>query len=141
MLSTPMNNQPEIDKKILVIEEVEDDATLRNVLHDKLSLEGFKILEAKNGREGLATALREHPDLIVLDLAMPEMDGITMMGKLRQANAWGKKVPIIILTNLSVDNESINQAIADDEPAYYLVKSNWSMADLVEKIKERISRT
>jgi len=136
-----MNNQPEIDKKILVIEEVEDDATLRNVLHDKLSLEGFKILEAKNGREGLATALREHPDLIVLDLAMPEMDGITMMGKLRQANAWGKKVPIIILTNLSVDNESINQAIADDEPAYYLVKSNWSMADLVEKIKERISRT
>src|SRR3989344_3013072 len=121
------------NKKILVIEAVEDEISLRNALHEKFTAEGFRILEARDGEEGLAIALREHPDLILLDILMPKMDGITMMKKLRQANEWGKKVPIILLTNLSAKDEKINKAIADYEPAYYLVKSNWSMADLVEK--------
>jgi len=126
-------------KKILVIEEIEDDASLRNVLHDKFSLEGFSVLEAKDGEEGLVTALREHPDLILLDIVMPKMDGLTMMKKLREANEWGKNVPIILLTNLNADDDKINQAIADNEPAYYLVKSNYTIEDLVEKIRERLS--
>ena len=135
-----MADESIVKKKILVIEEVEDDASLRNVLHDKLYHEGFSVLEARNGEEGLATALREHPDLILLDIIMPKMDGITMMKKLRQTNEWGKQVPIILLTNLSPVDDKINQAIADNEPAYYLVKSNWSIEDLVEKIRERLSR-
>lgn len=128
------------NKKILVIEEVEDDKSLRNVLHDKFALEGFSVLEAKDGEEGLTTALREHPDLILLDIVMPKMDGLTMLKKLRQTNEWGKKVPIILLTNLSADDDKINQAITDNEPAYYLVKSNYTIEDLVEKIRERLSR-
>ena len=135
-----MNNESENDKKLPVIEVVEDDASLRNVLRDKLNNEGFNVLEAKNGGEGLAVALREQPDLILLDILMPDMDGMTMMKKLRQENEWGKKVPIIILTNLSADDEKINQAIAENEPAYYLVKSNYTISDLIEKIKERLSR-
>ena len=131
-----MNNSGN-NKKILVIE---DDASLRNVLRDKFILEGFRVLEAKNGEEGLATALSEHPDLILLDIVMPQMDGITMMKELRQKNEWGKNVPIILLTNLSADDEKINQAIVDNVPAYYLVKSNYTISDLVEKIKERLSR-
>ncbi|HSE56808.1 MAG TPA: response regulator [Candidatus Paceibacterota bacterium] len=127
-------------EKKIVIEAIEDDALLRTVLRDKFSGEGFQVLEASDGKEGLATALREKPDLILLDIVMPEMDGITMMQKLRQENEWGKHVPIILLTNLSADNEKINQAIADNEPAYYLVKSNWTMSDLVEKVRERLSR-
>src|SRR3989344_833736 len=127
------------NKKILVIEEVEDDISLRNVLHDKFSLEGFSVLEAKDGEEGLATALREHPDIILLDIVMPKMDGLTMMKKLREANEWGKNVPIILLTNLDASDDKINQAIADNEPAYYLVKSNYTIEDLVEKIRERLS--
>lgn len=71
---------------------------------------------------------------------MPKMDGITMIKKLRDANEWGKNIPVILLTNLSADNEKINQVITDYEPAYYLVKSNWSLSDLVLKIKERLSR-
>ncbi|HEY4515869.1 MAG TPA: response regulator [Candidatus Paceibacterota bacterium] len=128
------------DKKVLVIEEIEDDASLRNVLHDKLNLEGFRVLDAQNGASGLAIALREHPDLILLDIKMPDMDGITMMKKLRETNEWGKNVPIILLTNLSPDDEKINQAIADNEPAYYLVKADLKIGDLVEKIKDRLSR-
>jgi len=127
-------------KKILVIEEVEDEKSLRDVLHDSFSLEGFSVLEAKDGEEGLATALSEHPDIILLDIVLPKMDGLTMMKKLREANEWGKHVPIILLTNLSADDDKINQAIAENEPAYYLVKSNYTMSDLVEKIRERLSR-
>lgn len=127
-------------KKILVIEAVEDDSSLRNVLHEKFTVEGFSVLDAKDGEEGLAIALREHPDLILLDIVLPKMDGITMMKKLRQDGEWGKNVPIILLTNLSADDEKINQAVTDNEPAYYLVKSNWKINDLVEKVRERLNR-
>jgi two-component system response regulator MprA len=128
------------NKKILVIEEVEDEASLRNALRDKFTLEGFSVLEAKNGEEGLDVALREHPNIILLDIIMPKMDGLTMMKKLREADEWGKKVPIIILTNLSAEDDRINRMIADYEPAYYFVKSDHTMDELLEKIKERLSR-
>ena len=135
-----MTDEPKNSKKILVIEAVEDDNALRNVLRDKLTSEGFSVLAERNGEEGLAVALREHPDLILLDILMPAMDGLSMMKKLREANEWGKKVPIIFLTNLSADDDKINKAVADNEPAYYLVKANYTIEDLVEKIRERLSR-
>jgi two-component system response regulator MprA len=135
-----MDNNAKGGKKILVIEVIEDEQSLRNALRDKLVREGFVMLEAENGEEGLAIALREHPDLILLDIIMPKMDGITMMKKLRSENEWGKQVPIILLTNLSADDEKINQAITENEPAYYLVKSNWTINDLIDKIRERLSR-
>jgi len=128
------------NKKILVIEAVEDDTSLRNVLRDKFTREGFNVLEARDGEEGLAVALSEHPNLIVLDILMPKMDGITMMEKLRQTDEWGKKVPIIFLTNLNADDERVYKAIAKNEPVYYLIKSDYTISDLVEKIKERLSK-
>jgi DNA-binding response OmpR family regulator len=127
-------------RKLLVIESVEDDASLRKVLRDKFTLEGFSVLEATNGEEGLEIALRERPDLILLDIVMSEMDGLTMMKKLRHADEWGKHVPIILLTNLSADNDKIIQAIADSEPAYYIVKSDSSVNDILEKVRERLNR-
>ncbi len=124
-------------KKILLV--IEDDASLRNILHDGLEAEGFAVLEAEDGQKGLKTALSERPDLILLDILMPEMDGLTVMKELRKANVWGKTVPIILITNVSPDNEKINSAIAENEPAYYLVKSNISISSVIEKIKERLS--
>ncbi len=121
-------NQP----KILV---VEDEASLLRALSDKLTREGFAALEAKNGAEGLEVAWREHPDLILLDIIMPVMDGWTMFQKLRQ-NDWGKTVPVIVLTNLSADNDDQKARVANLEPAYFLVKSDWKIDDLVLKIKE-----
>jgi DNA-binding response OmpR family regulator len=134
------NEDKNNNKKILVIEAVEDDLSLRSVLRTKFTNEGFRVLEAGDGEEGLIVALRERPDLIVLDILMPRMDGIAMMQKLRKTNEWGKAVPIVLLTNLSADDERINKAITENEPAYYLVKSNYTISDLVEKIKERLSR-
>lgn len=129
--------QAETKQTILI---VEDDLPVLNALVDKLTREGFKVLQAKDGEEGLMVADREHPDLILLDILMPKMDGLTAMKKLRAESAWGKHVPIILLTNLSPDEEKINASIAENEPAYYFVKTNLSMSDLVEKIKERINR-
>lgn len=122
-------------KKILV---VEDEAPIRQVLIDKLTHEGFIVSSAKDGEEGLQLALQEHPDLVLLDVAMPKMDGITVMKKLRQ-DSWGKKVPIILLTNLSATEEEIVRAIAENKPAYYLVKSDWKIEDVVKKVKEMLN--
>jgi hypothetical protein len=60
------------------------------------------------------------------------------MKKLRSENVWGKSVPIIILTNLIPDDDKINKSITEGEPAYYLVKTNLSMDETVEKVRERL---
>ncbi|MFH1170031.1 MAG: response regulator [Candidatus Vogelbacteria bacterium] len=119
---------------------VEDEAAQRKPLADELRDEGFRVLTAQNGQEGLELALREHPDLILLDILMPVMDGLTMMKKMRETNLWGKQVPIILLTNLSANEEKMMQAITRDEPAFFLVKSDWTLQDVVSKIKERLAQ-
>ena len=119
-------------KKILI---VEDETSLRNALCEKLTREGFAILEAKNGEEGLEVALREHPDLILLDIIMPVMDGMTMLKKLRE-DAWGKNAKVIILTNLS-DNDKMAEAITQGT-FDCLIKSDRTLEDVVKKVKERL---
>lgn len=123
-------------KKILV---VEDEVLLRSSIRDVLASYGFSTLEAADGKQGLEVALREQPDLILLDIVMPVMDGWTMLEKLRQANAWGETVPVFMLTNLNSDNDEQMSKIAKFEPAYFLVKSNWSLEDIVKKINEQFS--
>ena len=123
------------DKKIKIL-IVEDEAVINKVYTDGLADEGFAVLTALNGKDGFDLAIREKPDLILLDILMPVMDGLTMMDKLREYNAYGKKVPIILLTNLSAREEKILQAITKNEPAYYFVKSNFNFKEILEKIKE-----
>lgn len=119
-------------KKILV---VEDEVALLEALTEKLRKENFEVLQARNGQEGLQQALANHPDLILLDILMPVMDGMTALTKLR-ADDWGKTVPIIILTNLSDEqrvSDSLEAGVFD-----YLVKSGWTLEDLTKKIKDRL---
>lgn len=119
------------EKVVLVIE---DHVPVRVALVDKLKKEGVKTLEAKDGEEGLAMALANKPDLILLDLIMPRMSGMAMLEKLRK-DEWGKKVPVIILTNLSPDDKIMREVI-ETEPAYYLVKADWKIEDVVAKAKD-----
>jgi DNA-binding response OmpR family regulator len=123
------------NKKILIIEEVEDDANLREALHDKLTREGFTVLDAKNGEEGLGVALLYHPDLILLDILMPKMGGLEMLRKLRE-DPIGKNIPVIIFSNFG-DNEKVAGAIALGSNDY-LVKSNWTLEEVTEKVKEKL---
>ncbi len=124
-----------MNKKILI---VEDEVDLSEALGDKLNREGFQSFQAKNGEEGLALALKEHPDLILLDIVMPVMDGMTMFSELRK-DAWGKNVPDILLTNLSATEEKIIKAMVENKPSYYLVKSDWKIGDVVKKINETLN--
>lgn len=119
-------------KKILIVEIVEDEATLSNALSDKFAHEHFEVLKAKNGAEGLSVALSQHPDLILLDLAMPVMDGITMLKKLR-TDDWGKSAHAIILTNAS-DTEKVAEAM-ENEVFEYHVKSDTKIEDIVARVK------
>lgn len=118
--------------KVLI---VEDDASLRKIVSDKLRSESFEVLEAANGQIGLDMALKEHPSLILMDIVMPEMDGMTMLKKLRQDD-WGKDVRVIITTNLGDDKkteEAMQQGVYD-----YLVKTEWSLDDLILKVKDKL---
>lgn len=122
-------------KTILV---VEDEPDMRQALIESLKHKGFEALEASNGGEGLEEAISRHPDLIILDILMPKMGGMEMMKKLRGHNAWGRKVPIILLTNLSAD-ERIMKGIVEDEPSYYFVKSDWKIPNVIEKVRELLA--
>lgn len=121
-------------KKILI---VEDESLLLDALTDKFAREGFEVLQAHNGQECLSIALEKHPDIILLDIVMPKMDGMTALKKLRAHDAWGRTVPVVLLTNLNIDDK-LNQDIVETEPAYYLVKSDWEIGQVAEKVKERL---
>jgi DNA-binding response OmpR family regulator len=127
------------DKKTKIL-IVEDEAIISKTYVEELRDQGFLVLTAMNGSAGLEIASREKPDIILLDILMPVMDGLTMMGKLRESGLYGKNVPIILLTNLSASEEKIIKAITKDEPAYYLVKSDYTLSGVLEKIKERLAR-
>ncbi len=125
--------------KISTILIVEDEVSLRNALRDKFIRKGFKILLAKDGEAGLIIAVQEQPDLILLDIIMPKMNGMIMLKKLRQGNKWSKNVPVVLLSNLGADDEKMMKEISEDKLAFYLVKSDWSLDGLVIKIREKIS--
>jgi len=117
-------------KKILV---VEDDPKMIRMLIDALKKNNFETIEATNGEEGLKSALKSKPDLILLDLIMPIMDGLEMLSKLRVQDE-GKNIPVIILTN-SGDFDKIAQAV-EGGICSYMVKSDFTIDSLVKRIEE-----
>src|SRR3989344_3054656 len=119
-------------KTVLIIE---DEKSLREAVVDILRIKGITPLAAKNGKEGVESALSKHPDLILLDLIMPEMDGMAALQKIRE-DAWGKNVPIIILTNLSPINGSGAGFMATHALTHYFVKSDWKIHDIANKITQ-----
>lgn len=126
-----MDNQNS-SKTILI---VDDEELITGALAKKLSGAGYKVLIQRNGDEGLKSALATHPDLVLLDIIMPKMDGITFLDHLRQ-DEWGKTVPVIILTNLERGEkveEGKSRGVYD-----YLVKTNWSLSDVLSKVNEAI---
>lgn len=123
-------------KKILIIE---DDAILISVLADNLSREGFDILKAHTGRDGFSSAMINKPDLILLDIFLPDVDGFVILKKLRE-NEWGKHIPVIILTNSNSLNDISKFLESKDGFQEYLVKSDWKIEDVVERVKERLKK-
>lgn len=127
-----------MDVKKTSVLVIEDDEIINKTYSEELRAYGLVVFSAWNGREGLALALKEKPDIILLDIMMPVMDGLTMMDKLRAADEYGKTVPVILLTNRSPDEEDVLQAVRKNEPEYFLVKSDWKIDQVIVKIKERL---
>jgi len=121
------------DKKILI---VEDEEPMLRALSDKFTREGFSVVQGKNGENGLQVALEEHPDLILLDIVMPKMDGLEMLMKLREDD-WGRKVPVLLLTNYG-DLEKITSAV-QNYVVGYLLKTDWKLENVVKKVKETLN--
>ena len=117
-------------KTILIIE---DELAYVKLLTDKLSAK-YKILSAGDGQSGLQLAIKEHPDLILLDIKMPIMDGMAMLKELRN-DAYGKVAKVILLTNLEA-NDTIVMQLVEEEPTYYFVKSDVKLEDVIDKIEE-----
>jgi two-component system alkaline phosphatase synthesis response regulator PhoP len=118
--------------KILV---VEDESSMRMALKDKFEQADFEVILAENGKVGLEKALKEKPDVILLDILMPEMDGVEMLKKLRK-DKWGHEVSVFMLTVLS-DMKKISEAMEIGIEGY-LVKTDWKLEDVVTKIKDHL---
>ena len=122
------------DKTVLV---VEDEFSLMRAVLEKFKNESFTTLQARNGVEGLAIALKEHPDLILLDIMMPKMDGISLLRELRK-DVWGKDAKVVMLTNLS-DNEKLAEAeeLGIDD---FFIKTNLKIEDILKKVLEKLNK-
>lgn len=127
-----MNNQKNNQKKILI---VDDERALRRALVDIFKTDGaFEVSEASDGEEAFLSIQKNRPDIILLDIAMPKMDGLTVMKKLKTENLLGD-TKVIFLTN---SGELSHIATAMSSGAFdYLVKSDWDIKDVVAKVKEK----
>ncbi|MFA6215434.1 MAG: response regulator [Patescibacteria group bacterium] len=120
--------------KVLV---AEDDRFLSKAYEVKLKKEGFEPILVANGEEAIAKAKSEKPDIILLDLVMPKIDGFEALAELKQ-NSETKSIPVIILSNLGQEDDikKGKELGAED----YLVKSNIAINSVVAKIREVLDR-
>ncbi len=117
-------------KRILFIE---DEPALQKILGEALSKEGYEVIAALDGEAGLRLVETKKPDLVLLDLILPKIDGFEVLRRIKE-DPETKEIPIIVLTNLErmedVDRVSELGAIT------YLVKDNYTLEEVVEKIKK-----
>lgn len=125
---------PTQSQKILI---VEDDKFLRELISKKLVNEGFQISQALDGEEGIKKILEDKPDLVLLDLILPGLDGFGVLAK-KKENPEAAGIPVIVLSNLSQENE-IKRAM-DLGAADFLVKAHFIPGEIVNKIKQILNK-
>lgn len=119
-------------KKILFIE---DESVLQKTVGSALKDEGYKVISATDGESGFNLAASQKPDLILLDIVLPKINGFEVLKKLKE-NKETKDVPVIILTNL--------ERVADIDKALevgattYLIKVDYSLDEIIKKVKKAL---
>jgi DNA-binding response OmpR family regulator len=122
-----------MSKTILI---VEDELSMQRALKNKLEQETFKVMTAADGTQALEAMRSVTPDLVLLDLIMPKLDGISVLREMKKDEAL-RNIPVIILTNLSTGDkvaEAMQLGTFD-----FLVKANYSLEDVLRKVKERLA--
>ncbi len=119
-------------KKILV---VEDDAMISSMYKTKFESDGFDVLIADNGAVGFELAKKEKPDIIMLDVILPQLDGFSVLDNIKKDKNI-KNIPVIMLTNLGTEEDKAKgkKMGALD----YLVKASLTPGQVSEKIKQRL---
>ncbi|MFH1457331.1 MAG: response regulator [Patescibacteria group bacterium] len=121
------------EKSKIKILLVEDERSIADMYKMKFEREGFEVIYIDNGDGVLKTVLEKKPNIVLLDIILPKVDGFSVLKELKN-NSKTKMTPIIMLTNLGQE-EDINKAkkLGVDE---YLVKANLTPTQVVEKVKE-----
>lgn len=124
------------ERKIKVL-IVEDDESLREMYKIRLEYEGFEVLTASNGEEGLAKAVSEQPDIILLDIMMPKISGFDVLDILKSTHSTAK-IPVIIMTVLEQESNKVKGLMQGAED--YLIKSQTMPAEVVDKIRQVLKK-
>lgn len=112
---------------------IEDDVFLANIYKTKFEMEGFKISLADNGETGLAEIKKKKPDIVLLDILMPKMDGFAVLEKMKADEAT-KNIPVILLTNLG-QKDDVDKGL-EMGAAGYLIKAHFKPSEVVDKVKD-----
>ena len=121
-----------MSKKILIIE---DDKFLKELIAQKLVKEGYNIAEAIDGEEGIKKVKSEQPDLVLLDLILPGIDGFEVLSKMKEDSSL-VSIPVIILSNLG-QKEDVEKGLKLGA-ADYLIKAHFTPREIIEKIKKAL---
>ncbi len=124
------------DAKIKVL-IIEDEEMLVNMYVSKFEKDGFLTIKALNGKQGVELIEKENPDIVLLDIIMPEMDGFMVLKEIK-SNPKTKDIPVIMLTNLGQD-EDVNKG-GKLGAVDYLVKANLTPSEVVEKVKKILNK-
>ncbi len=120
-------------KKILIIE---DDKFLRQLIARKLTAENYEIAEAVDGEEGIKKVQEEKPNLVLLDLILPGIDGFEVLSRMKKDETIAS-IPVIILSNLGQKEDiekGFNLGAAD-----YLIKAHFTPGEIIDKAREMLS--
>ena len=115
---------------------VEDDLAISQMYRLKFEAEGYQVQTAENGKLGLELAETMKPDIILLDLMMPEMTGDEMLAELRK-KPWGKDITVIILTNLG--EEEAPKSLKELNVHSFIVKAEMTPSQVAQRVKQALS--
>lgn len=115
---------------------IEDDQVISQMYRMKFEADGFDVQLADNGERGVALVEQYSPDIILMDLQMPEMGGVEALTLIRK-KAWGKDIPVIILTNLG--SEEAPKELHNLGIHSYIVKAELTPRQVAERVKEALA--
>lgn len=124
----------EVKKKVLI---VEDEPDMRGILVSMVESADYQVIEAKDGQQGLDLAIKKEPDIILLDIMLPKLNGFEVLDKLRY-NPTTQDIPVIILSNLGQEKEvTKGKALGAVD---YLIKADIHLTEILEKIGKYVGK-